>query len=149
MLVTMVLCLCAGAIAVRRCLTHPAPLVHLSAFRQRNFALGWCAASRSAANRLRRAAGCAPETPRSNIGVACQCLRLSSDLRGFLRDGDQLPGRVLMKNVPLLFRKRAIRVKRESRDLRRRMAWAAVLKLRSRIGAADLGMACVVKKPSD
>ena len=40
MLVTMLLCLCAGAITVRRCLTHPAPLVHLSAFRQRNFALG-------------------------------------------------------------------------------------------------------------
>ena len=40
MLVTMLLCLCAGAITVRRCLTHPAPLVQLSAFRRRNFALG-------------------------------------------------------------------------------------------------------------
>ena len=40
MLMTMLLCLCAGAITVRRCLTHPAPLVHLSAFRRRNFALG-------------------------------------------------------------------------------------------------------------
>lgn len=40
MLVTMLLCLCAGAITVRRCLAHPAPLVDLLAFRRRNFALG-------------------------------------------------------------------------------------------------------------
>ena len=40
MLMTMVLCLGAGAITVYRCLTHPAPLVQLSAFRRRNFALG-------------------------------------------------------------------------------------------------------------
>jgi MFS transporter, DHA2 family, multidrug resistance protein len=44
MLVTMLLCLCAGAITIRRCLTHPVPLVHLLAFRRRNFALG-CAFS--------------------------------------------------------------------------------------------------------
>ncbi len=44
MLATMLLCLCSGAITVRRCLTHPAPLVRLSAFRRRNFALG-CAFS--------------------------------------------------------------------------------------------------------
>jgi len=44
MLLTMLLCLCAGAIAVRRCLTQPIPLVHLSAFRRRNFVLG-CAFS--------------------------------------------------------------------------------------------------------
>src|SRR3954470_17170401 len=44
MLVIMLLCLGAGAITVCRCLTHPAPLVHLSAFRRRNFALG-CAFS--------------------------------------------------------------------------------------------------------
>jgi len=40
MLATMLLCLCSGAITVRRCLAHPAPLVHLSAFRRRNFVLG-------------------------------------------------------------------------------------------------------------
>src|SRR4051812_40226589 len=44
MLMTMVLCLGAGAITVYRCLTHPEPLVQLSAFRRRNFALG-CAFS--------------------------------------------------------------------------------------------------------
>jgi DHA2 family multidrug resistance protein len=44
MLATMALCLCSGAIAVRRCLAHPVPLVQLSAFRRRNFALG-CALS--------------------------------------------------------------------------------------------------------
>jgi DHA2 family multidrug resistance protein len=44
MLATMLLCLCSGAIAVRRCLAHPSPLVHLSAFRRRNFAMG-CAFS--------------------------------------------------------------------------------------------------------
>jgi len=44
MLAPMLLCLCSGAITVRRCLVHPAPLVHLSAFRRRNFALG-CAFS--------------------------------------------------------------------------------------------------------
>lgn len=40
MLLTMLLCLCSGAITVHRCLTYRAPLVQLSAFRQRNFALG-------------------------------------------------------------------------------------------------------------
>jgi len=40
MLATMLLCLGSGTIAVRRCLVQPAPLVHLSAFRRRNFALG-------------------------------------------------------------------------------------------------------------
>jgi MFS transporter, DHA2 family, multidrug resistance protein len=40
MLVMTVLCLCSCAISVRRCLAHPAPLVRLSAFRRRNFALG-------------------------------------------------------------------------------------------------------------
>lgn len=44
MLATMLLCLCSGAVTVRRCIAHPAPLVHLSAFRRRNFALG-CALS--------------------------------------------------------------------------------------------------------
>jgi DHA2 family multidrug resistance protein len=44
MLVTILLCLCSGTITVRRCLAHPAPLVHLAAFRRRNFALG-CAFS--------------------------------------------------------------------------------------------------------
>ena len=44
MLAMILLCLCSGTIAVRRCLAHPAPLVHLSAFRQRNFAVG-CAFS--------------------------------------------------------------------------------------------------------
>jgi len=44
MLVTMLLSLCSGTITVCRCLRHPVPLVHLSAFRQRNFALG-CAFS--------------------------------------------------------------------------------------------------------
>jgi MFS transporter, DHA2 family, multidrug resistance protein len=40
MLATMLLCVGSGAITVRRCLRHPSPLVHLSAFRRRNFALG-------------------------------------------------------------------------------------------------------------
>ena len=40
MLAAMLLCLCSGTMTVRRCLVHPAPLVHLSAFRRRNFALG-------------------------------------------------------------------------------------------------------------
>ncbi len=40
MLVIMLVCLLSGAIMVRRCLTHRAPLVQLSAFRQRNFTLG-------------------------------------------------------------------------------------------------------------
>jgi MFS transporter, DHA2 family, multidrug resistance protein len=40
MLVAILLSLCAGAGALHRCLTHPEPLVPLSAFRRRNFALG-------------------------------------------------------------------------------------------------------------
>ena len=40
MLALVVLCLASGALTVVRCLASPAPLVHLSAFRQRNFALG-------------------------------------------------------------------------------------------------------------
>ncbi len=44
MLVLVALCLASSAIAIRRCLTQPEPLVRLTAFRQRNFALG-CAFS--------------------------------------------------------------------------------------------------------
>jgi DHA2 family multidrug resistance protein len=44
MLTLLLLCLASGALTLRRCLVHPRPLVHLRAFRQRNFALG-CAFS--------------------------------------------------------------------------------------------------------
>jgi DHA2 family multidrug resistance protein len=40
MLTLMLVCLGSGAITLRRSLVHPAPLVQLSAFRHRNFALG-------------------------------------------------------------------------------------------------------------
>jgi DHA2 family multidrug resistance protein len=40
MLALMGLCLGSGALTLRRCLAHKAPLVQLTAFRQRNFALG-------------------------------------------------------------------------------------------------------------
>jgi len=43
-LVLVALCLASSAVAIRRCLTQPEPLVRLTAFRQRNFALG-CAFS--------------------------------------------------------------------------------------------------------
>jgi DHA2 family multidrug resistance protein len=36
------LCALAGGWTVRRCLTHPTPLIDLGAFRERNFALGCC-----------------------------------------------------------------------------------------------------------
>jgi MFS transporter, DHA2 family, multidrug resistance protein len=39
-LVLIVLCLAGGIGTVWRCLTHPMPLVHLSAFRHRNFVIG-------------------------------------------------------------------------------------------------------------
>src|SRR5213078_4029042 len=39
-LVLIVLCLGGGIGTVWRCLTHPVPLVHLSAFRHRNFVIG-------------------------------------------------------------------------------------------------------------
>lgn len=44
MLGLMVLCVVSSAVAIRRCLTQPEPLVRLAAFRRRNFALG-CALS--------------------------------------------------------------------------------------------------------
>ena len=40
MLALMLLCLGSGIVTLHRCLVHPAPLVQLSAFRHRNFALG-------------------------------------------------------------------------------------------------------------
>jgi DHA2 family multidrug resistance protein len=40
MLLLSALCLGSGAVTIRRCLAHPVPLVHLSAFRQRDFVVG-------------------------------------------------------------------------------------------------------------